>query len=569
MTERVGADGAADRQPVGLGYVVALLAMLALMVTLRLIGPSDLYDNDQPKTVSYAVDVAVNGAWLLQHEPDGSLTTKPPMYQWVGGATIGLVGRTDEWVLKLPSLLAAGVTIAVVIVLARPYVGGAGACVAAAAWAANPHVYKLAYTARPDALLAMFLAIALLAAVRQRERWLDPAGPTHGSRAATLAWIATFWLAVAGGLLTKGPAAFIAVAFLLGLVIHDGAWRGAAPAAQGGFALLALGLCAAWLYAALQAHPAWWGVLNEELFYRVAGTGERQRAYKPWNIPIYFVGRWWPWSFAFLIGIALAIAMRGSGRRWGWTIAWVAIVIGAFLFHRGGRGDYVLPAYAGAAVLVAGVFTHATRRADALRVLSHLFLGAVGAVGLACSILVLVAPRPGPIEWVAHGFAVAPVGPAYDRLIWLVAGVAVVSGVATWVAIHLRNYLAGAVAGGFVMVATSAFLGLTWHASAQDRTGDTLGVFVDVAEELRAQRGLPIVIHEPGYTPVSSLLGIHAPIDERALDTIPASGALLITSAQAWEAVRPRVASAELLLHTPMLTESRVELMLVSVRPRQ
>lgn len=560
----------ASGAPAAPGYAFALVALLALMVTFRVAGPSDLFDGDQLGPASHSVDAAVNDAWLIQRGPTGELATQPPMYAWWGGAAIRAIGLTDEWVLKLPSLAAAAVTAAVVFFIARPFVGAAAACVAAAVWLANPLAFKLHGAARPDMLLAMWLAIATLAAMRQREAWrseMDGADAA-GSVAKRAAWIVLFWLAVAGGLLTKGPAALIAVVFLLGLAVYDGAWRASRPVLQLIGAAAGLGLAGWWLYAVLRAEPGWWDALNAELFRQASGAGAARRAFKPWDAPVSFAVRWLPWSAAFGIGVALLLAHRRAMPRLGWTAALSAIVVGAYLFQAGGRGDCVLPACAGAAVLAAALFAWATRRADVFRVLAHLTLGLVGAVGLSCSILVWLAPRPGPVTWAEHVFVTPPTGPDYGKLVWLTAGVAVAAGLSTLALIRRRNYLGGAMAGCFVMAGALGFFHATWDRAATDRTGDTILTLVGAARAVAAEAGGPAVAYQTPGTPVPALLGQAGPMDAAALERIGAGGGAVVASVGAWaDAPHPWRQRGRVIAQTPALTGSNLGLLLIELKP--
>ena len=63
-------------------YLLTALVMLVIFGC-RWFGPSDLYDNDQPKTVAYTVDMVRHGRWLLPVDMLGRPATKPPMYNWI------------------------------------------------------------------------------------------------------------------------------------------------------------------------------------------------------------------------------------------------------------------------------------------------------------------------------------------------------------------------------------------------------------------------------------------------------------------------------------------------------
>jgi 4-amino-4-deoxy-L-arabinose transferase-like glycosyltransferase len=98
------------------GILTAILAILSFLV-LRLTGPGDLWDQTQPRTIAYTVDMVSRGgeAWILARDSDGVPATKPPLFNWLATPGAWAFGTHLDWVHKLPSLAALLVTIAVVV----------------------------------------------------------------------------------------------------------------------------------------------------------------------------------------------------------------------------------------------------------------------------------------------------------------------------------------------------------------------------------------------------------------------------------------------------------------------
>jgi len=86
--------------------VVSAFAVLVIALAARILGPSDLWDQTQPKTVSYTTDMIVHGRWMLPIERGEFPATKPPLYNWLAAPVVKVVGFTSEWAHKSPSIIA-------------------------------------------------------------------------------------------------------------------------------------------------------------------------------------------------------------------------------------------------------------------------------------------------------------------------------------------------------------------------------------------------------------------------------------------------------------------------------
>ncbi|MEO0587445.1 MAG: hypothetical protein AAF078_07390 [Planctomycetota bacterium] len=170
--------------------MVVAIAVVAAIGLGRLLEPSDLYDNEQPLTISYTADMLVNGHWLVYRGTSGELLTKPPLFNWVAAPFVAAAGFGAEWAHKAPSWLGALATFAVVVAMGRrvfaamvetggpatelrrsagvgdayPYAfvndWRALAWVAGLAWVASYPAIKLGYLARPDGVLVACMAAA-------------------------------------------------------------------------------------------------------------------------------------------------------------------------------------------------------------------------------------------------------------------------------------------------------------------------------------------------------------------------------------------------------------------------
>jgi 4-amino-4-deoxy-L-arabinose transferase-like glycosyltransferase len=104
---------------------LATVLVVGIAVVARVTGPSDLYDNDQPDTMSYTADIVLNGQWALPRNMVGGPAHKPPLYNWIGWPLLK-AGFWSEPALKMPSLLAGAVTLVVTVMMGRTWPGAAG-----------------------------------------------------------------------------------------------------------------------------------------------------------------------------------------------------------------------------------------------------------------------------------------------------------------------------------------------------------------------------------------------------------------------------------------------------------
>lgn len=219
------------RVSVGVRRVVIVLSILvfALAVAGRILGPSDLDQNsDQSKTISFTVDMVLNGNWILPIDMRGEISRKPPLVNWLG-APFFAMGLWEEWAFKMPSLIAALVTFLAIAWIARRLLATiAGddatplAWCAAAAWCATPSAIKHMYFLRPDMVLIACTTIAWAAAVESLLR----------ARDGLPRWQANvvFWLFLGLAGLAKGPFAL----FLFFLIpLTSLAWFGSLGPARG------------------------------------------------------------------------------------------------------------------------------------------------------------------------------------------------------------------------------------------------------------------------------------------------------------------------------------------------
>ena len=319
---------------------------------------------------------------LFSGEPD---LQKPPLYYWLT-ALIAYVlgGAVDAWAVRLPAAGAALLTVLGLIGFGRAHGRMIAGFAAAMVLATALHFTWMARIGRIDMPLCLTTASAVLAMYFARVaggEWRVARKDIStlsslATRHPPLATLILAYLAVAAGVLLKGPigavlpAAAVAAHRLvegelpppwrgrawLRLIHETGLWWGVP---------LVLALTLPWfLWADHATHGDFYRVfILRHNLERGLGDGEL-RSYPWWYYGPLFASDFLPWSL--LLPVAGLVCWRSSDwhndpeARLGlaWFLA-VTLVLSCAGFK---RGDYLLPAYPGAALFLGCIFSNEERR---------------------------------------------------------------------------------------------------------------------------------------------------------------------------------------------------------------
>lgn len=329
-----------------------------MVLAARILGPSDLHDKSQPKTVAYTADIALHGRWILPRDMTGGPARKPPLYNWIGAPFVALLGYR-EWVLKIPAMLSAIAAVTISVLMARrlfeaaaleldPDLAGGAAYVAGIICIANYPIMKLGYLARPDmplvACLAGGWALATIALTSAAPRWPVTLG---------------FWACVAGAGLCKGPPMLLPILYaIVAAPIVGGRWSSLKRLRFEIGLPLALACVGGWAWAAYHQDPAHFRdvLIGQEILGRFA-EGEPLDPYRdpkpPWHVPAWFVTKYAPWSIFVAVAVFSIRPRRWLSHPMTPAMVWVALLIVFFAIPEGKRTDYLAPAYPVASILAA------------------------------------------------------------------------------------------------------------------------------------------------------------------------------------------------------------------------
>ena len=353
-------------------YLV-LIVSVTLISGARFFADTDLHERDQPKTVGYTADMVINHRWILPRDPLGLAATKPPMYNWIGAVAVLAVGRFDDWVLRIPSLLAGFLMLPMVIWMATHLARGGQvepatsasppdrardiAVVAGMCWVANYAVGVLYFEARPNMVLVAFMTGAWILATVAMESATGSGGTGRPKRFAVALGL---WLCVAGAALSKGPAALLSVLYvpLAARLIYRSRlalWR---TGIVWGLPL-AVSLVGLWIYLAWRVEPdhVIKRLLGREMFGRVINRDGPSTIPRHllafWQPTVYYIRDLLPWSIFMLLALYDIGPRRWFRHRLAPAILWLLLAVVFFSLLGNKKATYMAPAYAAGAIITA------------------------------------------------------------------------------------------------------------------------------------------------------------------------------------------------------------------------
>ncbi len=247
---------------------------------------------------------------------------KPPLTYWLQAAsayvlTGGDASRDAMWMYRVPSVVAASLSVLLTWMIGRRMFDARAAVLAAAFLCVSPMVVWDAHQARSDQLL-LLTTIASMGAL-----WRVYAGATRTARPATAGerwiWPAAFWLALGLSVLAKGPIApMVAVLAIAALCVAHRRVRWVV-ALRPVFGVLILGaVLLPWLLVIHREFGLAWylGEAWRESFGRgIRGSTEGHFA-PPGTHLVLSVALFWPGVMLALAGVA-----RGLARGWPATVS--------------------------------------------------------------------------------------------------------------------------------------------------------------------------------------------------------------------------------------------------------
>lgn len=374
----------------------AVLAVLAALVFLGCLGSVDIWGKREQRASAEALDTVDHGHWRVAQIQGRPRLEKPPLPRWTIATLISLTGRRDEWIVRLPSALAALGTVGLIYGLGCRLGGRAVGLSAGLVLTSIGFFNSELRQAGNDGPLAFFTTLALYAAWRRlnagSETPLDPvvggAAPVPGDAATETevegeptaeapsappagrrAWNLVLYAALGLGFLTKGPIILILAALALAPYLWAaGRLReGLRLLADGRGALLFLVLALSWPVPVLVSDPLAARVWYLEMGQKAGTAGVTHHRHHD-VLAVEWPMMTAPWVLLATTGVLLPFLPRGRRYRpliwfpWSWAVGNLAM----FCFWSVAKPNYFLPCLPGVALLVAVEWVRVARTARSL-----------------------------------------------------------------------------------------------------------------------------------------------------------------------------------------------------------
>lgn len=315
--------------------------ILGLAVFFWGLGNIALMSLNEARRALPAQDMFRGGDWLLPHLNGELYLTKPPLIYWLSAGVAHFLGSANEWAVRLPSALAATITLWMVYRYARREFGAWPALFSMQLLIANVTFAMFARRAEIEMLLTLLCAGALLAAIHFIREGVDKR------------WIYLSYLLLALAMLTKGPLVLLFVTLPLLIVAFyqkdQRCWQVLrSPLGWTIFVLVGLSW---YVYVTWRLGPdVWSAIAHRDMVEKIQGEGGAK--------PVLSYLGWVLLDFApaiIVVSIRPATIWQRCKERTDFMLLLTAVVIPLLVFSlfNNKHAKYLLPAYPFIALLLA------------------------------------------------------------------------------------------------------------------------------------------------------------------------------------------------------------------------
>ena len=325
---------------------MAALAGACLLLFSIGISRYDLWPADEPRYGEVAREMMLTGDYLAPHVNGSPYREKPPLLFWSIVAVSLPFGEVTETSARIPSIVAAMITLMLTFALARRLFDERTAFLAVVILATAGRFWWQARTVQID----MVLTACVTAAIYSLWRW-------HNERKAI--WLVGMYLAIALALLAKGPPGLV---FPL-LLIFAFYWKQRDErrsthwlmGTAGAIALVAMWLIPARASISVEAAAGAEGAISSNLFRQTLGRFVMgvSHAEPPWyyieNLPVDLL----PWTLFLPFTLIYAWKRKRENQSMRFLFLWIVPAFIFFSISIGKRALYLLPLYPAIAILIA------------------------------------------------------------------------------------------------------------------------------------------------------------------------------------------------------------------------
>ncbi len=336
------------------GLACASLVALALLMFLPGFAGLPPMDRDEPRFAQASKQMLETGDFVSIRFQDEARNKKPVGIYWLQSASVGLAealgfdgARATIWLYRLPSLAGAIAAVLLTYWAGLAWLENRYAFTAAALMAATVLIGVEARLAKTDAVLTASIVAAMGALAR-----VYATRESQAARPASVAFV--LWLAMAVGVLIKGPIILMVVALAsLVLSVKERSVRWLRPAADWRAAGLAMLVIAPWFIAiGIDTHGAFFNdAVGGDMLGKVAGAREGHGA-PPGTYLVAALLTLWPLAPLAIVAAPAVWRARGEDAV-AFLLAWLIPSWLVFEAVPTKLPHYVLPLYPAIALLVA------------------------------------------------------------------------------------------------------------------------------------------------------------------------------------------------------------------------
>lgn len=400
----------------------AVLAALACLVFLGFLGAIDLWGKREQRASAEAIDTIDHDHWLVAQIQGRPRLEKPPLPRWTIATLMRLTGRRDEWMVRLPSALAALGMVGLVYGLGRRLGGRSVGLASGLALTSLVFFIVELRQAGNDGPLAFFTTLALYAAWRRIDVDGDATGPSGGR-----AWNLVAYGALGLGFLSKGPIVLILVALtLVPYLAMVGRLRaGLGRLADGWGLLLFVALAMSWPVPVLLNDPNAARVWYLEMGQKAGTAGVSHHRHHE-VLAAEWVLMTAPWVAIATMAVCRPLFPRGRADRavLGYPWCWAVVNLLMFCFWSVAKPNYYLPCLPAVAILIGFEWVRLTRAARDPSSRTRLARRVLQLHWVALFVSAMVAPvvahqaAPEHLAWAAIGSAAVAAGVVASAWAW-------------------------------------------------------------------------------------------------------------------------------------------------------
>ncbi|MEZ6243089.1 MAG: glycosyltransferase family 39 protein [Phycisphaerales bacterium] len=378
-------------------------ALVVLLITLAGIDQGD-FRTDSHVYAAVTLKMVESGDWLHPMLGDAPYHRKPPMAFWMVAPFIKAFGA-HLWSVRLAMGIYAGLTASAVFLMLKEVVRLRVAMAAALVFALTHEVFRYTHAYSLDLPLALLVVLTAWGVVHA-------AGVRRGKPRSPW-WVVLAGVPMGASLMVKPGAALLLVPVLAVWLVSVRRWR--LTPWLGALLVFSVLIALPWHLLMIRDYPAGSPMpfldtyFGAETIQRFQGGDIVVRS-PVWYYPQQFGETYWPWLIG-LVGALVWMAWRrrpvtGSWAGDGLGLAWGGIWLGVLSLLAGKSMRYVVPAYPGLSLLVAGFIVRVLPRGK--RRLGRLIPFTIAPVLALLVALVIVSGvrlHPPPPEYRAELFA--------------------------------------------------------------------------------------------------------------------------------------------------------------------